>query len=610
MRVKVGFFGHNAPAWAGLTTQASAPFHDWDAVPPSNEPISIWKDTFKSPQSEEVKFYGPGDCFLERSVSGIVGNSWAVLEAPSKQFTPFQVASPTEASLVGFSLSAKTTGLELRTAAGIALTDTSDSKSETFKVRTTTAHVVSDRLTLAQLPIDEAIGAGTSEKDRLTLDRMVLNLARAQPIVVTGERADLPGVMASEIVILDDIVHSGGFTTLYFVQPGLMNQYVRKTVEISANVVEATHGESVIQVLGSGDAGVPNQGFVLRKPPLTYTASSDASGADSSLEIRVDGVEWAEAPRLFGLHPTNENYIVRHSDDGSTSVIVGDGVQGARLPTGIENVVARYRSGLGTAGMVRPNSLTLLMTRPLGIRDVTNPLAASGAADPEPRDEARQNAPRTVLTIDRVVSLSDAEDFARAFAGIGKCTARPLSRRGVEWIHLTIAASAASAESGPASGAMADHRLAETSPLRTNLARALAAASDPSMRIRLDTYQSAFFNVNARVLADSRFVWADVAARVTARLVAEFGFERRAFGQSVTVTEVVTNIQGNAGVVFVDLEALHLFDQPPNLPEHGLLVAGQVVWNDDDIEPSALARLLLVNPLGLTLTPISPESIT
>ena len=80
-------------------------------------------------------------------------------------------------------------------------------------------------------------------------------------------------------MILDTIQHSGGFTTLFFASPGLRFRYVRKTVTINANVAPATHGDTVTEVLGSGDAARPNQAFVLKKPPLTYTPSADPSGA-------------------------------------------------------------------------------------------------------------------------------------------------------------------------------------------------------------------------------------------------------------------------------------------------------------------------------------------
>ena len=209
-------------------------------------------------------------------------------------------------------------------------------------------------------------------------------------------------------------------------------------------------------------------------------------------------------PRLYGLRPSDESYLVRHADDGAVTVVFGDGVQGARLPTGVENVTAAYRSGIGAAGMVPAGALTLLMTQPLGVRSVTNPLPASGAADPEQRDDARRNAPLTVLAMERVVSLQDAEDFTRAFAGVGKCSATAVWRRGRQWIHLTVAAAAPKPEPGGLATGMADHRIDATAPLWTNLEDALRAASEPSLSLRLDTYQPVFFNLTAKVLIDPR----------------------------------------------------------------------------------------------------------
>src|SRR5262249_49676399 len=153
---------------------------------------------------------------------------------------------------------------------------------------------------------------------------------------------------------------------------------------INANSAAATHGETVpAEILGSGDASIANQSFPLKKPPLTYVSAATPSGAADTLTVRVDDVAWEEVPSLYGLGPDEAAYTLRTGDDGTTTVIFGDGKAGARLPTGTENVVATYRSGVGAAGEVAADSLTLLQSRPLGLRSVTNPLAASGAQDPE-----------------------------------------------------------------------------------------------------------------------------------------------------------------------------------------------------------------------------------
>jgi predicted phage baseplate assembly protein len=605
LRTRLGFFGHNAPAYASLTQRVQDAFYAWDSG------LSIWKTSLKPATSapEDPPYYTDADCFLERSVPGLTSNGWIVFELPTRQFTVFRLTAAAESSQAGFSLSAKATGLTLATAdTGTSLGNTTTDKSESFHVRRTTAHVGSDRLILVQLPIETPIGAGTPEQHRLTLDRMILHLTEGQPVAVTGERADLPGVTVSEVVILDGIEHSGGFTTLRFASPGLRFTYVRTTVTLNANVVLATHGETVSEVLGSGDASQPHQVFVLKKPPLTYTASSDPSGAESSLEVRVNRVAWAEAPRLFGLEPTSERYVVRHDDDGRATVIFGDGVQGARLPTGPANVSATYRSGIGRAGMVGAARLTLLMTRPLGIRGVTNPLPATGAADPEGRDDARTNAPLTVLAMDRIVSLQDAEDFARAFAGIGKTQAVALWRNGVQWIHVTVAGAAAVPSPDGTVTALSDHRVDPTAPLGQHLLDAIEQSKEPSLRVRVDTYQPVFFNVTAKVLIDPRYLWADVEAAITATLTDRFSFAERAFGQPVTKAEVIHAIQPVPGVVFVDVDALHRFDVAPVSPPADVVPAGRVEWPDDEPEPTALSELLVISPLGIALTPVPPEA--
>ena len=113
----------------------------------------------------------------------------------------------------------------------------------------------------------------------------------------------------------------------------------------------------------------------------------------------------------------------------------GNGSEGARLPTGIENVRAVYRTGIGKGGNVKAEQISLLSTRPLGAKEVVNPLPASGGADRETRDQARKNAPLAVMALDRLVSVQDYEDFVRVFAGIGKARATELSDGRRQIVH-------------------------------------------------------------------------------------------------------------------------------------------------------------------------------
>jgi predicted phage baseplate assembly protein len=235
--------------------------------------------------------------------------------------------------------------------------------------------------------------------------------------------------------------------------------------------------------------------------------------------------------------------VVRIGADGIATVIFGDGNRGARLPTGQENVTATYRVGIGQTGEVGAGALTLLKTRPLGVRGVTNPVAASGAEDPETLDSARTNAPQTVLTLDRIVSLQDFTDFANGFAGVGKAQAVAIRAGERLLIHLTIA---------DASG----DPVASSDALFVNLRDAIDAARDPSAAVELAGFTRLTFRLKATVQYESRYLEMDVRAALEAALHAAFVFTQRDFGQPVTAAEVMEVMHRVAGVIAVDLDEL------------------------------------------------------
>ncbi|MFD0346184.1 hypothetical protein ACFQ0M_09130 [Kitasatospora aburaviensis] len=161
---------------------------------------------------------------------------------------------------------------------------------------------------------------------------------------------------------------------------------------VHGNVVHATHGETRAEVLGSGDAAVPGQRFALRSGPLTHVSAPTPTGVASTLEVTVDAVRWPEQPRFLGLGPDDRGYVTETDERGATTVVFPDGTAGRRPPTGTENIRARYRTGIGAAGNTAAGRITLLATKPLGVRDVVNPLPATGGTDP--RDRTRPGPTR------------------------------------------------------------------------------------------------------------------------------------------------------------------------------------------------------------------------
>ncbi len=308
--------------------------------------------------------------------------------------------------------------------------------------------------------------------------------------------------------------------------------------------------------------------------------------------MRIAGVSWDEVPSLYGAAPDQPVYTTRIADDASMTLTFGDGVQGARLPTGTLNVAARYRSGIGPDGEVDAGTLSMLRAMPLGLRGVTNPLGAAGAEGPEQLADARRNAPLTLLTFERVVSLLDYQNYARAFPGIGKARGDVLWVDGASRIFLTVAG----ATGGPPGA-----------DILANLIGSIAAASDPSQRFDAGTFAQRYFSCKARVAVDPRYVAADVLAAVSTALRAGFGFEARDLGQSVTAAEVVTLIHTVPGVLAVDLDELlpYTDDPVPADPAATAVPAFGARW-DAATRAALPAELLLINPAGVVLEEMAP----
>ena len=420
--------------------------------------------------------------------------------------------------------------------------------------REVTVFAQSERLPVAELPIDTPLQPSQVLANGVTLDGPYPGLKNGQRIILKGERNNLRGVFASEALTLKSVVVEAGFTVLTFNEK-LAYPYVRNTVNINANVATATHGETVQETLGGGDATQAFQRFILKQPPLTYISAATPGGTQSTLEVRVNDILWTEVPDFFGHGPEERIYVTQLDDNGNTTVIFGNGVTGARLPTGLENIKAKYRKGIGLGGLVKADLLTQLMTRPFGVKGVTNPLPANGAGDREQLEEARRNAPLTVLTLGRIVSLQDYEDFARTFSGIDKALATWTwfgEKRGV---FVTIA--------GP-NGA----DIIESSQLYKNLLTAIGSSGNPLVPIQVKSYQSGLFRLTASLKIDPAYIPEKVLQDAEKQLREEFSFAKRAFGQPVHLSEVFAVLQNVSGVVAVNITALYRSSDPATLNQH------------------------------------------
>jgi hypothetical protein len=312
--------------------------------------------------------------------------------------------------------------------------------------------------------------------------------------------------------------------------------YDRSTTTVNGNVGLATHGQSVTEILGSGSASTPNQSFTLKQSPLTFVQAPTPSGRQSTLKVQVNSVAWIEVQTLYEQSGTSQVFATLNQADGTTDVLFGDGVEGALLPTGQNNLQASYRIGLGAVGNVGAGALTTLMDRPLGVSGVTNPEAAEGGQDAESIDDIRSNAPLTVLTLGRAVSITDYQNYASTFAGIAKAYAVWIPSGPARGVFLTVAG---------VDGAV----LSPGSETLANLLASLQAYGNPLIPITVTSYVETLFQFSADLQYDPSYDQSAVQADVFQAVTKAFSFQARTFGQNVSVDEVAATIQGVPGVV-------------------------------------------------------------
>ena len=215
--------------------------------------------------------------------------------------------------------------------------------------------------------------------------------------------------------------------------------YDRGSVVISGNVAPASHGSTVSSaVLGSGDGSVSFQQFAVPYADITMLPTA-GGGSASTLVVSVNGVPWTEVDDLDTCQPTDTCYAVQTNPDGSASVCFGDGVHGARLPSGTGNVVATLRTGSGPSGHLGPGTLTVLLRAPPGVRAVTNPMATEETTPAESPTDAVSYVLDTGQVARTIVTQNDYLYLAQSFPGIAKARIDAGVGAGQRQVTLTVA---------------------------------------------------------------------------------------------------------------------------------------------------------------------------
>ncbi|UOQ64807.1 hypothetical protein [Hymenobacter volaticus] len=325
-------------------------------------------------------------------------------------------------------------------------------------------------------------------------------------------------------------------------QPGMGEKWspaLTMPVEAFGNVIKATRGETVLnEILGSGNASLSYQTYQLKKKPLTYFATpsmADDQGVSNTLKVYVNGVRWKEVRGFYNKKPDEQVYIVRQNDEGDSFITFGDGNRGMRLPTGTDNIIATYRYGAEEA--TPPAGTVTQISKPVtGLTEVNNPLSAEGGGGRELPEQLRTYAPKSILTLGRVVSILDADAIAHSVPGVRAAQ--------VEWRwhgeqQCPVMVIWYSGKPG----------------IEDTLKKRIRALSDPALLVKVELAMALPLTISIDVHIDDRFITDEVLVNVRNTLVnKENGLltpENIGIGAPVFRSKIFSAVQSVSGVLSV-----------------------------------------------------------
>jgi predicted phage baseplate assembly protein len=385
---------------------------------------------------------------------------------------------------------------------------------------------------------------------RIELDQVMPDVEPGRPILITGSRYDLPEGTAGtsgELASIEAVEQGAGdgdrvHTTLVLKDP-LAHPYVRASVVVYGNVVAAHQGATVHEQLGSGDPTVQRPTFTLSSAPLLADPAQTALGYASTLEVTVDGVRYAEVDRL-GDDTQARSYVTGGDAQGRTTVTFA-----AALPAGEGNVRASYRVGDGGAGNVLPGQVSQLLSRPVSVRAVTNPLAGSGGTAGDDAARLRERLRAGLDATGGVVTVEDYAQLALTWSQIAKAAARTQDAGSAAigadavTVALTVAGSSAVAPE----------------PMLLEAIRSEAeVVGDPACAVDVKAAVLLRIALTLDVVSDGTLQTEELDEQIRASLASRLSYERRAIGEPVVLDELVGAVQGVSEVLACTVTALLL----------------------------------------------------
>lgn len=379
--------------------------------------------------------------------------------------------------------------------------------------------------------------------DTAVLRSSVLNIARMLDYRPTGNIAAKATLQFSTRVGGGSVTIPPGTQVSTAPQPGVDPIVFETDASLTIadtppnnGTISATQGRTISNEGLGTSTGTIDQIFKLFNSPVI----------DSSQVIYVDEgigagpVAWQAVTNLIDSGP-NDNVFTTFTDENNVvNIQFGDNVNGRVPPTG-SVITAQYRIGGGIIGNIGSGTLTTLVNVITNVVSVTNVAQSDGGADAESLDDIRVNAPRSLTTLDRAVTLVDYANLSLKVAGIAKAKAAAT-------VYTSITLYVA-----PYNGSATNNA---STALKTTLQTYLSTRKMVNATITILDPTYVPINVTANVNVLPQFQQEATRLEVEKAVKSVVAFDNVDFGDRVTISEMYKAIMAVTGVDYAVVTVL------------------------------------------------------
>ena len=298
--------------------------------------------------------------------------------------------------------------------------------------------------------------------------------------------------------------------------------------------------------------------------PSQEITISDFGIVDDSLTVYVGQgaafAAWSYVDTLSEYGPTDLVFTTSQNEDGSLTVIFGDGVNGSVPPTG-QLISATYKTSVGASGNVISSAITEVTFIPGNIDPesvsyltVTNDASSVGGANADTTDQLRAKIKSAISARRRAVTLEDYEFLANQTPQIGRAKA-------ISSVYSSVTLYVQTQNDGTNTPGITSGSPTSTwTQLQSNVQEYLSdkIPVGTTLTIVQPTYVPVYVSMNVTVGA--AFKQSAVKLNIAKAFLNAgglFSYEVNTFGRTIALSSVISKAAGIAGVESVTLTKLN-----------------------------------------------------